>query len=1039
MLKAYIKKIWQKYSQGDAREESYYSILEDLLNEYAKFSKRNNVSITQLPKKTEAGSPDFRIWDGSQQITGYIEAKAPTVKDLDEIAASEQLQRYLKNFPNLILTNFLEFKLYRNGELKDSVLIGRQDTLLRIGIKPPAEHEQAFKNLLDKFFSFSLPKDYTAETLAHVLADKTRFLREEVVKEEVKKEKSSLTGFYDAFKKYLISDLSMGGFVDLFSQTIVYGLFAARMRAGENFDRKHAYDNIPKTIGILSELFKFISLGEVPEQMKWGIDDIANVLSVVDVKRIFSEYYHSGKGKDPVVYFYETFLSIYNPNLRERRGVYYTPEPVVKYIVNSLNEILKDKINIVGGLSDRRVTVLDPAAGTLSFITEAVQCAIKEFTEKYGEGNKQKFIKEHILNDFYAFELMMAPYAIGHIKFSFILEEEGYTLTDVERPNFYLTNTLEMKTLEKTNLPLMSALSEESHLAEAVKKDTPILVIMGNPPYSVSSMNKSDFIEEAMKVYKEDVKNERNIQPLSNDYIKFIRFAHWKIDQSKKGVIGMITDNSYLSGIIHRGMRKKLLKSFDEIYILNLHGNSRIGEKTPEGNKDENVFDIMQGVSISLFIKSGEHKGLGKVYYQDVFGLREDKYNFLGTHSFRTTDWKELNPIEPYYFFVEKDFSMQEEYDKFWKITEIFKIPSSDVATHRDHFLIGFTSGVNTHRDDFVIGFTKEEVEQKMLTFTSDLPDEIVREGLNLKDTTDWKVEVAREKVKKIDWRKHIRQYAYRPFDIRYICYLSYLIDRDRIELMKNFFEENLGIILRRTAENTVNWRQVFICKDILDANYLSARTYVFSLYHYPSSGKNHLFEESAEQNNKLPNLNPELIQKLNETYKTDVTPEQVFNYIYSVLYSNIYREKYAEFLKIDFPKVPFTSDYNLFKKMGELGKKLVDLHLLSSSELYNPISKFRGQGSGMVEKVKYYGEEKRVYINNDNYFDSVEKEVFEYQIGGYQVCDKWLKDRKERILSLIEAEQYCKIVTAISKTLEIQQAIDSLYRDVELEVIKNA
>jgi len=1025
MLESYIKKIWQKYSQGDAREESYYSTLEDLLNGYAKFSKRNNVYVTTLPKKTEAGNPDFRIWDGSQEITGYIEAKAPTITDLDRISVSEQLKRYLSIWPNVILTNFLEFRLYRDGKLIDSVSVARQDTMIRVKAMPPVEHEQAFKNLLDKFFSFSLPKSISAETLAKELAKRTRFLRDEIIKEELKEEtilnKGSLTGFYDAFKKYLISDLSMGGFVDLFSQTIVYGLFAARMRAGENFDRRHAYDNIPKTIGILSELFEFISLGEVPDQMKWAIEDISNVLSVVDVKRIFSEYYHSGKGKDPVVYFYETFLSIYNPDLRERRGVYYTPEPVVKYIINSLNEILKGKINIEGGLSDRGVTVLDPAAGTLSFITEAVQCAIKEFTEKYGEGSKQKFIKEHILNDFYAFELMMAPYAIGHIKFSFIIEEEGYTLTEDERPKFYLTNTLEMKTLEKTNLPLMSALSEESHLAETVKKETPILVITGNPPYSVSSMNKSDFIEEAMKVYKEDVKNERNIQPLSDDYIKFIRFAHWKIDQSKKGTIGMITNNSYLSGLIHRGMRKKLLESFDEIYILNLHGNSRIGEKTTEGGKDENVFDIMQGVSISLFIKNGKHNGLGKVYYADVYGLRKDKYNFLDNHSFRTTDWKELNPTEPYYFFVEKDFVLQEEYEKFISVKEIFD---------------KFTSGVKTHRDEFVVGFTKEEVEQKMLTFTSDLPDEIVREGFNLKDTTDWKVEVAREKVKKIDWIKYIRQYAYRPFDVRYICYLPDLIDRDRWDLMQNFFEDNLGLIFPRMTKDFCHG---FVAKNIADVaiggKVSGSETNVAPLYLYKSFNKNHLFEESADTASKTPNINAELFNRLSQHYGTTPTPEQIFHYIYSVLYSNIYREKYAEFLKIDFPRIPFAANYDLFIKMNELGKQLLNLHLLSSSELHNPISKFRGQGSGMVEKVKYSEEDMRVYINNDNYFDNVEKVVWEYQIGGYQVCNKWLKDRKGRILSLIETEQYCKIVTAISKTIALQNQIDLLYEEAERHV----
>jgi predicted helicase len=619
---------------------------------------------------------------------------------------------------------------------------------------------------------------------------------------------------------------------------------------------------------------------------------------------------------------------------------------------------------------------------------------------------------------------MMAPYAIGHIKFSFILEEEGYRLSEDERPGFYLTNTLEMKTLETTNLPLMSALSEESHLAETVKKETPILVILGNPPYSVSSMNKSDFIEEAMKIYKEDVKDETNIQPLSDDYIKFIRFAHWKIDQSKIGIIGMITNNSYLSGLIHRGMRKKLLERFDEIYILNLHGYYT--EKSPEDNKDENVFEITQGVSISLFIKYGENKGLGKVYYKDIFGTREEKYAFLETHSFQTTDWKELNPTDPYYFFVEKDFSMQKVYNKFISVKETFN---------------KFGSGVKTHRDEFVVGFTKEEVEQKMLIFTSDLSDETVKESLNLKDTRDWKFKTAREKVKKIDWRDYIRQYAYRPFDIRYICYLQDLIDQgsDRWDLMQNFFEENLGLIVRRTVENTLNWRQIFVSECVVDINFLSAQTYVFPLYLYASSNKkypeeNTLHKENIEQNARVPNLNAVLIRNLKETHKINITPEQVFYYIYAVLYSNIYRTKYAEFLKIDFPKIPFTSDYEIFNSMAEFGKQLIELHLLSSSELSNPISKFRGQGSSVVEKVRYDPEEKRVYINKDNYFDNVEQEVYNYQIGAYQVCDKWLKDRKGRTLSLSETIQYSKIVTAISKTIQLQTQIDSLYEKIDKE-----
>ena len=1023
MLKKYLSRVFEAFNRGDAREESYYTILEDLLSNFARETKRD-ITIRILPKETEAGNPDFRIWSNPQNIVGYIEAKAPTVKNLDEIEHTEQLKRYLENFPNLILTNFLEFRLYRNGRLVDSVMVARQDALLRFQLKPPAEHEREFKELLERFFSFSLPREYTAETLAEELAKRTHFLKDIVLQEFNKEtENGSLHGFYDTFKKYLITDLTPDDFVDLFSQTIVYGLFAARMRSHDGFDRAHAYERIPKTIGILRELFKFISYAEdLPEQMEWTVDDIVSILAVVDVTSIFEQYYHSGAGEDPVVYFYETFLATYDPKERAKRGVYYTPKPVVDYIVNSVNEMLKEKFNISSGIADRSVTVLDPAAGTLSFITEGVKLAMKEYVKKFGEGGKEQFIEEHILNDFYAFELMMAPYAVGHLKFSFILEEEGYKLSDTERPKFYLTNTLEMKTVEEAQFSLLRALSEESYLAEKVKREIPILVIMGNPPYSVSSMNKSDFIEKEIEVYKEDVRDERNIQPLSDDYIKFIRFAHWKIDRNQKGIIGMITNNSYLSGLIHRGMRKKLLESFNEIYILNLHGSSRIGEKAPDGSKDENVFDIQQGVSISLFIKNEKREGLAKVYYEDIFGIREYKYDYLMTYGFKTTDWEELKPVEPYYFFVKKDFSLQKIYDKFISITHIFN---------------KFSSGVKTHRDNFVVGFAEKEIEQRMNIFTSHISDDIVKESLHLTETKDWNIKTARESVKKTNWKEYVLPYAYRPFDIRYICYVQSLIDRDRRESMQNFCKEDLGLVLRRTVENTPNWQHVFSSKYIIDINFLSAQTYLFPLYLYESTDKNHLFSESeTSQPEKVPNIKPEIFTMLKQAYGVDVTPEQIFYYIYSVLYSNIYRKKYAEFLKIDFPRVPFTSDYELFNKMSELGKQLVNLHLLNSSELSNPISKFRGQGSGIVEKVKYDEIEKKVYINKDNYFDNVENEIFEYYIGGYQVCDKWLKDRKGRILSLSETEQYCKIVTAISKTIELQKSIDNLYPSIKESLI---
>ena len=350
MLKTYLKKIHEITNRGDAREESYYSTLEALLYGFTESIGKKDVKITTIPKKTDAGNPDFRLWDGKQHIVGYIEAKAPTVGNLDIIETSDQLKRYRNTFPNLILTNFLEFRLYRNGAMIEKALIGRPFIINKLNTIPPLEKEADFLNLLDKFFSFSLPKVYEAKTLAIELAKRTRFLSDEVIAlelQEEREEKGFIHGFYEAFRKFLIAGLTKEDFADLYSQTITYGLFAARTRAENGFNRKLAYDYIPRTIGILRDVFKFISLEDLPLQMECIIDDISEVLSVTDVKKILRSYFHEGKGKDPIVHFYETFLAQYDPATREKRGVYYTPEPVVSYIVCSLHHILKEQFNIL--------------------------------------------------------------------------------------------------------------------------------------------------------------------------------------------------------------------------------------------------------------------------------------------------------------------------------------------------------------------------------------------------------------------------------------------------------------------------------------------------------------------------------------------------------------------------------------------------------------------------------------------------------------------------------------------------------------------
>ena len=808
--------------------------------------------------------------------------------------------------------------------------------------------------------------------------------------------------------------------------------------------------------------------------MEWIIDDIAEVLSVADVNKLLQDYFREGKGKDPVVHFYETFLAEYDPKTRERRGVYYTPEPVVSYIVHSLHHILKDRFGKADGIASDTVTVLDPASGTLTFLAEAAKLALTEFASKYGEGAKEEFIKDHILKNFYAFELMMAPYAVGHLKMSFLLEELGYKLEKDDRFKLYLTSTLEMEELEQTSLPGMASLSEESHLAGKVKKEQPILAILGNPPYSGHSANKGEWIDRLLKkgyTHKSGIKDdgyyrvdgkplgEKNPKWLQDDYVKFIRFSQWKIDRAGEGVLGFITNHSYLDNPTFRGMRESLMNSFNEIYLLDLHGNSLKKEKCPDGSKDENVFDIRQGTAIALFIKTKDtnSEDSKKVFHSELWGMRKEKYDWLLNNDINSTKWWEITPKSEFYLFVPRNERLLELYEKSPKITDIFPVNSV---------------GIVTARDRFVIDTDLKALKRRIRMFCDEkIPDELIGEPYKLKDKANWKLRTAREKVRNDkDWGNSFVQILYRPFDIQWIFYHDALVERSRRKVMRHMMQENLGLVTSRQTQS--EFRHIFITNKLVEFNLTGTAGkygsgYLFPLYLYPDPDQKDLFSHLKESKERKPNISKKIFSALSETYKTKPKPEDIFYYIYAVFYSNTYRTKYAEFLKTDFPRVPFTKDKRLFKKLAEYGKRLADLHLMpacasphlsacnaqagadrQSPELDSPVVKFQGtpacaeqsaagRGNKRVDKIKYDKEGKRVCINNDQYFEGVEENVWQYQIGGYQVCNKWLKDRKGKVLSLDDIKHYCKVATAIKHTINIQKSIDEIYNKAEKEIIE--
>ncbi len=862
ILASYIDDIYLLWHR-DAREESLYPALQSLLLEVGKLLGFAHVDITILPKRTEAGNPDFRVWDGQAEVIGYIEAKKPDVKSLEHIANSEQLQRYREAFPNLILTDFLNFYLYRNGQLLRSTFIARKELFLQ-RIKPPVENVDDFIELMKEFLGFSQPAYATAEQLAKVLAVKTRFMRDYILQEELE-QNQYMQSLKQAIENQLIKDISDEQFVDMYAQTITYGLFAARVRVNNPalFSRHSAIQYVPRSIGVLHDLFTFISAVQgLPQSMQVIVEDIVDVLRKTDIQKILHQYFtHHGKD-DPIVHFYETFLAEYDPELRERRGVYYTPLPVVQYIISAIDYLLRYRFQMPDGIADQQVRLLDPAAGTITFIAEAIHKSVEYIKATYGTGLVHQHIENHILKHFYGFELMMAPYTIGHIKAGFVLEDvANYKLHDKRFP-LYLTNALEMK--EHPANQLFPLLSKESEEALKIKREQPILVIMGNPPYSGHSANQNEWIDRLLKedmdglqsYYKVDGKplGEKNPKWLQDDYVKFLRFAQWKINQHGYGIVAMITNHSYLDNPTFRGMRQSLTKTFDEIYILNLHGNSLKKETTPDGRPDENVFDIRQGVAIGIFVKlpqEAEQDTPTKVYYRDLYGSRQAKYHWLSNHEFRPEQYEEIKPESPYYFFVPIDNTAYSQYQNWISIPELFPVHSVGIVTGRDRVTIKESS---------------EQLWNALLTYRNADP-ETLKHLAGIKNSK--RLEQFRRDIANPDKNKIVK-ILYRPFDARYTYYTGTsngFHERPRPEVMRHMLAgENVGLVCGRQGHvvgTDKPYNLVFISENILDLNiFYRGGGVLFPLYLYSDPERRDLFGKGDESEDRKVNINPEFWKK---------------------------------------------------------------------------------------------------------------------------------------------------------------------------------
>ncbi len=1020
-IQPYLADISKNLKLGNATEHTHRPALKTLIE-----FLETGITATNEPQHIiDCGAPDFVITKG-QSVIGYIETK-DIGKSLDQAEKSDQLKRYLHSLSNLILTDYLEFRWYVDGEWRSTARLGKPGADGKI--KKDQIGIDAVSQLLSEFMAHRAQSAGTPKELALRMARITHMIRDLIIAAfETEPEGGTLHGQFIAFKNYLIPDLTHEQFADMYAQTIAYGLFAARCttNTGNGFSRLDAAQNLPKTNPLLRKMFQYIAGYDLDERIAWLVDDLAEVLAHADMGAVLQDFGKRTAKEDPVVHFYETFLAAYDPKIRAKRGVYYTPEPVVSYIVRSLDHILKTRFNRSLGLADTNTIILDPATGTATFLYFVIQHVYQTLTAGGQAGTWNDYVKSHLLPRIFGFELLMAPYAMAHMKLSLQLQETGYDFSADQRLGIYLTNSLEEAITQAETLGFAGFITEEANAAAEIKKTKPIMVVLGNPPYSVSSVNKGNHIEDLMLRYKTAVRSERNIQPLSDDYIKFIRFAHDRIERTGYGVVGMITNHSYLSGLIHRGMREELLKTFSEIYILNLHGNLLMGEKTPDGGKDENVFDIRQGVAIAVFIKKPDgDTGSASVKYCDLWGLREGKYEYLAENDVSTTEWCDLEPVEPHFFFVPKDLELKSEYEDGWSISEIFPVNST---------------GIKTHRDDFVLDFEERSLKARIVEFRDkNISDSELREEYKLRDTRDWTLTKARASLRaQDDWDNKFARCLYRPFDIRSIYYSKYIIEFPRPEVMQHMLAgENLGLIAMRQVAVGDDYSHFGTTRFVVDNRSFYSNKGIqclFPLYLYPAQGGLALGRTANLSQSFITNISAKLGLQFVDDGKGDLEttfgPEDIFHYAYAVFHSPTYRERYAEFLKIDFPRLPLTSDKALFKSLAEKGEELVSLHLMESPKLDNLITQYTVSGSNQVENPTYSESDQRVYINKTQYFEGVLPEVWNFQVGGYQVCHKWLKDRKGRVLTYDDITHYQKVVIALNETIRLMAEIDESIPD---------
>ncbi|MCR2093810.1 type ISP restriction/modification enzyme [Campylobacter upsaliensis] len=1034
-FKKYINEIQKIFQAKNYNEHSFRTPFENLLNAL----KPKEIKIIHEPKSEKGqGSirPDFKVYklvDKEKELSynhliGFIECKNLDV-DLDKEFKSEQLLRYSQISPNIIFTNYKRFMLLSFEKIIIDI------NLLDDDLNLIEKNINIFKNLIQVFFDDNSTTIKTKQELVKVLSSQSFYLSNALKSSSSQSDSnSSFNSFFqrtkDTFKSIEKIELKDEEFCDILAQAVVYGIFVSCIENDDYDLEKIPIENfisfLPSTFRTLSEFVYFsVPSFSLPQDIKYTLENIKKTLALIDKVELCNILNQDLESIS--IYLYEDFLKAFDElratQKRKEGGVFYTPKSVVKMIVSSLDELLKSKFNKTG-FNDKSVKVLDFATGTGSFLAAVFEKIISKESEIF----KNETIKNKFLKDIYGFELSFVPYIVARLKLGQILRKSGFK--DFSEADFqiYLNNTLDLEKNANFDMfmPLVN-LDQEWQKARDVKHDKNLLVILGNPPYNAKSKNKGKEILELLKTYKEGL-NEINIQPLDDDYIKFMRFAQWKLlEQGQKnifeansGLMGFITNNSFLDGRIHRKMRESLFTSFDEIYILNLHGSDK------DAKNDENVFDIKIGVCISLFIKYKNEPSKGAtIFYastaQKGIFKRAEKYALLDDISQRglnSIKWEELSPNEPYFWFVPKNFE-NEEYEDFWALAGDKALAKSKAV------FLNFNSGVETGKDNIAIQPSKSAMEQVLSDFET-LSKEAILKKYKLKDLDENIISKTLAEYKHKDTPARITPIAYRPFDTQYTLYSRKqgFLRRTMYGVMQHFLRgENLGLCFPKICLNFI-FDYSMVINTIVDRTFggskTGSETCIAPLYSYDIDGK-------------IPNFTPEfLAYKEKHQILKDKSPEEILAFIYANLYNPKYRSKYLEYLKIGFPKVSFEVSVKEFERFEKLGSELIKLHLMQEIPQDEIDFIFLKESKKPNFKIEKYQEKERfvenkIILNEDLAISPIDAEIWNYTIGGYQVLKQWLKYRKDYVCTKEELEHLLKICKILKKTIEIQGKLSEI------------